>query len=164
MIELARTVGEEAAQLPIEQACYQLSATYTALVPGTMRSALGMYYTPPALTDRMLDMVEEAGIDWTTARVLDPACGGGAFLLPVALRIRTALTHASPELQLKAITNQLRGFEIDPFAAWLTQTWLEFALHDLLAAAGAHLPELVLVCDTLAQQHRLRNAHQLSRR
>ena len=152
VIELARTVGEEAAQLPTEQACYQLTATYTALVPGSMRSALGMYYTPPALTDRMLDMAEESGIEWKTARVLDPACGGGAFLLPVALRIRRALAHASPEAQLNAITGQLRGFEIDPFAAWLTQTWLEIVLADLLAATGARLPQLVQVCDTLAQE------------
>jgi adenine-specific DNA-methyltransferase len=53
---------------------------------------------------------------------------------------------------LNAITSQLRGFEIDPFAAWLTQTWLEIALNDLLAAAGTRLPELVQVCDTLAQE------------
>jgi adenine-specific DNA-methyltransferase len=152
VIELARTVGEEAAQLPTEQACYQLTATYTALVPGSMRSALGMYYTPPALSDRMLDMAEEAGIDWKTACVLDPACGGGAFLLPVAMRIRKALAHATPALQLNAIESRLRGFEIDPFAAWLTQAWLEIGLADLLAMVGARLPNLVRVCDTLAQE------------
>src|SRR5712691_12519317 len=153
VVELARTVGQEVAALPMEQACYQLSATYTALVPSTMRSALGMYYTPPALTDRLLDMAEEAGIDWRTARVLDPACGGGAFLLPVVLRIRKALQDASPKVQLQAITERLCGFEIDPFAAWLTQTWLELALSDLLASCGSRLPEVVQVCDALTQQH-----------
>lgn len=152
VFELARTVGREAAALPIEQACYQLSATYTALVPGTMRSALGMYYTPPALTDRLLDMAEEAGIDWRTARVLDPACGGGAFLLPVVARIRKALRDAPPKMQLQAIAERLCGFEIDPFAAWLTQTWLELALSDLLASCGSRLPEVVQVCDTLTQE------------
>jgi adenine-specific DNA-methyltransferase len=103
VIELARIVGREAAELPIEQACYQLSATYTALVPNGMRGALGMYYTPPALTDRLLEMAQEAGVDWRSARVLDPACGGGAFLLPVAQRIRRAIDGASPQQQLKAI-------------------------------------------------------------
>ena len=151
-IELARTVGEQAAQLPIEQACYQLTTTYAALVPATIRSALGMYYTPPALTGRMLDMAEESGIDWRTARVLDPACGGGAFLLPAALRIRKALADAAPEPLLNVIASHLRGFEFDPFAAWLTQTWLEIALADVLAAVGASLPQLVQVCDTLAQE------------
>jgi adenine-specific DNA-methyltransferase len=152
VLELARTVGREAAELPVEQACYQLSATYTALVPALMRSAMGMYYTPPALTDRLLDMAQEAGIDWRTARVLDPACGGGAFLLPVATRMHRALADLQPDRRLQTITDRLRGFEIDPFAAWLTQTWLEIALADLLAATGTRLPPLVQVRDTLNQE------------
>jgi len=149
-IEIARTLGEQATQLSIGQACYQLSSTYATLVPETMRSVLGIYYTPPALADRMLDMAEKSGLDWKTARVLDPACGGGAFLLPAAMRIRAALAHVGPELQLNAITSQLCGFEIDPFGAWLTQAWLEIGLSDLLAKIGGRLPDLVQVCDTLA--------------
>ncbi|MGO9630812.1 MAG: class I SAM-dependent DNA methyltransferase [Xanthobacteraceae bacterium] len=152
VVELARVVGQEAAELPIEQACFQLSATYTALVPSGIRSALGMYYTPPALTQRLLDMAEEAGIDWQTAHVLDPACGGGAFLLPVALRMRKAMRGLSASNQVRSITSRLRGFEIDPFAAWLTQTWLEIALADLLT--GERLTSLVQVRDTLNQEPR----------
>lgn len=152
MIELARAVGQQAAEHPIEHACHQLSATYTALVPSSTRSAMGMYYTPPALTNRLLDMVEEAGVDWRSAQILDPACGGGAFLLPVALRVRKALEHLPPALRLKTIQKQLRGFEIDPFAAWLTQTWLELALSDLVAVTGKRLPQLVQVCDTLNEE------------
>jgi adenine-specific DNA-methyltransferase len=149
--ETARTLGEQAAQLSTEQACYQLSATYTALVPATTRSALGMYYTPPALAHRLLDMAEKSGIDWGGARVLDPACGGGAFLLPAAMRMRAALAHLGPDLQADAITNQLCGFEIDPFGAWLAQAWLEIGLSDILGKIGGRLlPKLVRVCDTLA--------------
>ena len=149
---MAQSIGQQAANLPLEQACYQLSATYTALVPSSLRSAMGMYYTPPALTKRLLDMAEESGIDWRSAHILDPACGGGAFLLPVALRMREALERLPPALRLETIQNQLRGFEIDPFAAWLTQTWVELALSDLLAAAGKRLSQLVQVCDTLNQE------------
>jgi len=98
----------------------------------------------------MLDMAEKSGIDWKGARVLDPACGGGAFLLPAAMRIRAALAHLGPELQLDAITNQLCGFEIDTFGAWLSQAWLEIGLSDILVKTGGRLPKLVQVCDTLA--------------
>jgi adenine-specific DNA-methyltransferase len=148
---LARVIGREAAELPIEEACYQLCATYAALVPKELRSARGMYYTPPALANRLLDMVEQVGVDWGTARVLDPACGGGAFLLPVALRIRKALADRPPQDQLMSIARRLRGFEIDPFAAWLAQAWLEIALYDLPDARG-HLSDIVRVCDTLDQE------------
>jgi adenine-specific DNA-methyltransferase len=150
VVELARVVGQEAAELPVEQACFQLSTTYTALVPSSVRSALGMYYTPPALTQRLLDMAEEAGISWQTAHVLDPACGGGAFLLPVALRMRKAMQHIPATERVQSITSRLRGFEIDPFAAWLTQTWLEIAFADVVA--GERLSSLVQVCDTLSPE------------
>lgn len=153
-LELARAVGREVAELPIEQASYQLSTTYTAMVPPALRSALGMFYTPPALTDRLLDLAQENGIKWQSARVLDPACGGGAFLLPVAMRIRKALAAKSPAQQLKIISANLCGFEIDPFAAWLTQAWLEIGLADLLTATRQKLPQLVKVCDTLKQEPR----------
>lgn len=150
VVELARVVGQEAAELPIEQACFQLSATYTALVPSGTRSELGMYYTPPALTQRLLDMAEEAGINWQSARVLDPACGGGAFLLPVALRMREAVAYLPATKRLENIMSRLQGFEIDPFAAWLTETWLEIAFADLLA--GEPLPPVVRVRNTLDQE------------
>jgi adenine-specific DNA-methyltransferase len=150
--ELACIVGAEAAELSIAQACYQLSATYTALVPSNTRSTLGMYYTPPALTDRLIDMAEESGIDWRSARVLDPACGGGAFLLPVMQRIRNALSDKSPKQQLRAIITQLRGFEIDPFAAWLSQVWLEIGLSDLLELADVSVSQIIEVCDSLNQE------------
>ena len=151
--ELARSVGREAAELPIEQACFQLSATYTVLVPSSTRSKLGMYYTPPALTERLLDMAEEAGTDWCAARILDPACGGGAFLLPVALRMRKALAGTvSAKQLLQHFADQLHGFEIDPFAAWLTQTWLVIAFRNEMAECDHAMPQLVKVCDTLAQE------------
>ena len=149
--ELARIVGEEVAELPIEFASYHLSTTYTALVPPNTRSALGMYYTPPALTARLLDMAEESGVDWANADVLDPACGGGAFLLPVALRMRKALAHLPLSAQREHLLAHLRGFEIDPFAAWLTQTWLDIALSDLWGASAPGKP-IVRVCDTLEQE------------
>lgn len=149
--DLACILGRAAACLPVDEASYQISATYTALLPQSLRSALGIYYTPPAITDRLLDMVEEAGIDWKTAIVLDPACGGGAFLLPIALRIRSALKRSRPKQVLAAMGRQLRGFEIDPFAAWMTQAWLEIAFAETAKAADQLFPTVVTVCDSLDQ-------------
>jgi adenine-specific DNA-methyltransferase len=150
--EVANAIGRLASKLPVCEAAYQLSATYTVLLPESLRGALGIYYTPPVLTDRLLDMAEEAGIDWKSARVLDPACGGGAFLLPVAMRLRAAMPKASPKQLLERMGRQLRGFEIDPFAAWMTQIWLEIAFADVAKAAGQAFPMVVTVCDSLEQE------------
>lgn len=148
---LARMIGQMAASLPPLHACYQLSATYTAMLPKALRSQMGAYYTPPALTERLLDMAEDAGIQWANAKVLDPACGGGAFLLPVAMRMRQALQALSAKNFLLHLEGHLQGFELDPFAAWLTQVWLEVTFAAELRAAGTQFPAIVRVCDSLDQ-------------
>lgn len=150
-VEIARAIGQSAANLSIEEACYELSNAYTMLVSDRTRSRLGMYYTPPALSQRLLDMTEETGVNWRTAFVLDPACGGGAFLLPVAMRMKEALRGYAASRALESIARRLHGFEIDPFAAWLTQVWLEIGLSDLLHG-NEQLPQIVQVCDALRME------------
>lgn len=149
--ELARTLGRSAAALPMELACFQLSACYTAMLPQAVRSHWGAYYTPPALTSRLLAMAEEAGVRWRTARVLDPACGGGAFLLPVAIKMREQLPKLTAGKLLDHFASHLQGLEIDPFAAWLTRAWLEIAFADELAVTGRQFPSVVRVGDSLVQ-------------
>lgn len=150
--ELARTLGRAAASLSVEEACYQLSSCYTAMLPTALRSDLGAYYTPPALTDHLIGQASAAGVDFASEAVLDPACGGGAFLLPVALAMQKRLDHLSPSALLDHLATHLQGFEIDPFAAWLTQAWLQLAFADELRRAGRNeFPSVVRVCDSLEQ-------------
>ncbi|TPW07568.1 MAG: meth, partial [Alphaproteobacteria bacterium] len=113
------------------------------------RSENGVYYTPPSLSAHLLDMAEAGGVDWRTARVLDPACGGGAFLSPAAERIVAALSDCLPSLVLQNVASRLRGMELDPFAAWMSQVFLEITLRNVTRAAGRALPNLVSVCDSL---------------
>lgn len=150
-LHLAKSLGNAASNLAPLQACYQISSTYTAMLPSQLRSEWGAYYTPPALTDRLLDMAEEAGVDWATARVLDPACGGGAFLLPVAMRMRAAQADLSADAFLSHLTTHLRGFEIDPFAAWLTQVWLEATFATETFGTNRCFPPIVSVLNSLDQ-------------
>src|SRR5439155_10026207 len=84
---LADAMGRAAARLDPIKASYLIGVTYAAMLPDETRSRLGVYYTPPGLTGRLLDMATFAGVDWTSCRVLDPACGGGAFLAPIAATI-----------------------------------------------------------------------------
>src|SRR5579872_1406320 len=147
--EFARSLGQAASTLALPISCYQLSACYAAMLPPTMRSSLGAYYTPPALIERLMLLAEESGTDWGRARVLDLACGGGAFLLPVAVRMRRVLGEVAPEVVLDHFAAHLQGFEIDPFAAWLTHVWLEISFASELRATGRRFPAIVEVCDSL---------------
>jgi adenine-specific DNA-methyltransferase len=147
---IARDAGVAAAGLPFLHAGYVISSFYTAMLPEKTRSELGAYYTPPALAERLMDMVTEAGFDWEKGRVLDPACGGGAFLAHAALRMKKIFTTADPVFVLRNITTRLHGFEIDPFAAWLSQILLEAALLDICREANKRLPDVVLTANALS--------------
>jgi len=149
---LAQSAGSAATSLDVMEASHLIGVLYTGMMPGQARSEFGAYYTPPALCDRLLDMATDAGIDWRLARVLDPACGGGAFLSPVVRRMADSLKDCSAKIALKNIVNRLRGFELDPFAAWMSQVFLEITLADLCRSAGTRLPTLVEVSNSLEQE------------
>jgi hypothetical protein len=82
---------------------------YQSLVPRSVRHALGEYYTPDWLADLLLD---EIGYDGDAdRRLLDPACGSGAFLVLAIDRARKR--GVSPA----EIPRAIHGFELNPLAA-----------------------------------------------
>jgi adenine-specific DNA-methyltransferase len=147
--QLANTMGTAAARLDSITASYLIGVTYTAMLPNDIRSRLGVYYTPPGLTRRLLEMATLAGVDWSSCRVLDPACGGGAFLAPVAAKIAAENRDLSPRQLVKAIADRVRGFEIDPFSAWASQVFLEATVMGICREAGERLPNVVEICNSL---------------
>lgn len=148
---LAARIGKAAAVLDAVEAGYRVGLVYTAMMPRRRRAELGAHYTPPALCERLLEMATDAGTDWSCARVLDPACGGGAFLAPAARRMAAAMDGLEAEAALSQIERRLTGFEVDPFAAWMSAVFLEATLVDLCDRAGRRLRSVVRVCDSLEQ-------------
>ncbi len=145
----ARRIGAGVKGVPLAEAAYAIGSLYTALLPEAFRARLGIFYTPPGLVERLLDMAEEAGIDWKTARILDPACGGGAFLIGVAARMASALQDAEPAIILQNVAARVRGFDVDPCGAWLAQAMLAIALQPIASAAGREVPQIVETRDSL---------------
>jgi adenine-specific DNA-methyltransferase len=146
--ELGRVVSRAGC---VEAAAYQIGLIYTGMLPLAHRSAHGIFYTPPALTARLLQLAEDAGVNWSTARALDPACGGGAFLTPMAELICENLAHCDPRIIVENIGNRLRGYDLDPFGAWLSQVTLDAAMLPTTRAAGTNLPQVIEVGDSLAR-------------
>jgi adenine-specific DNA-methyltransferase len=150
-IDSARSIGREAASLPLVEALHFVTSLYPALLPDETRSKLGAYYTPPALANRLAQLLTEHGTDWSTARVLDPAAGAGAFLIQAASRMRAALGGAEPGFVLRQLGARLQGMEIDSNACLLAQGALEILLSDLIRNAGQPAPHFVRVCDSLEE-------------
>lgn len=148
---LADEFGAVASSIDLLGAMHEITSLYPALLPDFRRSSLGAYYTPPALADRLVTLADEAGTDWSGARILDPAAGGGTFLIRCARKMRDAMSNAEPALALAQIGNRLVGYEIDPVAASLAQASLDILLADL-ASASHPVPIMVRVCDTLKEK------------
>lgn len=147
---MASSLGVAAAGLDAEAAIYQIGLYYNVMLPQEWRSRHGVFYTPPELANRLIEQVTKAGTDWATCRALDPACGGGAFIAPLARVMLGALAHCDPAIRIQNIAARLRGFELDPFAAWLSQVTLDAVMLPDCQAAGRPMPSVVSVCDSLA--------------
>ena len=85
--------------------------------PGAARKSRGAWYTPRALVEGLVRFVHEVAD--APDFVLDPTCGGGAFLL-AALDHKVA-SGIQPELALE----QVAGADIDSGAAQVTRWALE---------------------------------------
>ena len=149
-LNLAQVAGDILASAPADLAGYLAGTLYTAMLPDTTRSTLGAYYTPPGVVERLMDLAQQSGFDWSTGSMIDPACGGGAFLAPAALRMWGRIPGGSAIFVLKSIASRLQGIEIDPFAAWMSRVLLEAALLPLCKEADQRMPDIVSVADALA--------------
>lgn len=148
-ITVAKQLGRLLATLSASNASYHLGSTYAGMLPDSLRSERGMFFTPPVLVDRLLDQAEESGVNWATASILDPAAGAGAFLVPLARRMTDAIRSADSRVAIQNISARLQGWEIDPFSAWLSEVFISAELRGLLAKCGRKLGRIVRVTDSL---------------
>ncbi|HEX7004481.1 MAG TPA: Eco57I restriction-modification methylase domain-containing protein [Trueperaceae bacterium] len=143
--------GKSLAQMSPLDASFVVGRLYTALLPREYRSRHGIYFTPPPLARRLLELTRKCGVDLGTAAVLDPACGGGAFLAPVATAKLAQYRALEPSRKLELLSRTISGYEIDRFSAWLSQVFLDTVFRPVAEAAGEVLPVLISVRDALEE-------------
>lgn len=150
-IRLAKDIADYFITLNIMDYAYIMGDLYTSLLPATYRSDHGIYYTPPTLAERLLDLLAAEGADWAEADILDPACGGGAFLITVVNRMLGdyRIKDLTSQDKLIHIENHLAGIELDEFAAWITQSLLDIILYPEAIATGRRLKSIIKIQDTI---------------
>lgn len=52
------------------EAGYFIGSLYAKLLPAAYRAQYGVFYTPPCLVHRLLDLAEEAGVKWDEDKIL----------------------------------------------------------------------------------------------
>jgi SAM-dependent methyltransferase len=109
-----------------------LKQLYQNLMPKTLRHALGEYYTPDWLAERLLNQLGYNGDP--NKRILDPACGSGTFLVLIIKRIHQYQEEKMlpPSQVLEKILDNVVGFDLNPLAVISARTNYLLALGDLL--------------------------------
>jgi len=137
-----------------------LGRAFESLMNADDRRRAGVYYTPAHLVERMTEAAlaaalalpgdsatggELAGLDGAdrtrvrdrlaTLRLLDPACGSGAFLVHALHRLRSLRAALGDprdphEIGVEVLSRSLFGVDVSPTAVWLChlRLWLAIAL------------------------------------
>jgi len=119
-----------------------LGKTFEALMAAPDRKTSGAFYTPQLLvedvTTHALDSLLDSGNPVDALRgikVLDPACGSGAFLVHTleriaALRKEKGEPGSNAEIRRRVLTSSIFGVDLNPMAVWLCELrlWLSIVI------------------------------------
>ena len=127
--------------LDVDDRHYWISTFYTLLMSTSVRREKATYFTPPAIVRHLIRQAERADPDLKTARVIDPAAGGAAFVSSLAGRMTELGSEAGD------IKSRISGIEIDPHLALLG----EALVRDRLGVQrGKSMRRLIRIADSLS--------------
>lgn len=139
--------------LPLHDLAFWLSSSYAGLVSDTARERNAMFFTPPDLAERLINNLIAQGGRLLEGKVIDPACGGAAFLAPVAHRIAEHLDAKgmSSRKILKNIETRLMGIDVEPFLCVLSNYFIQMVLYKHIERTGYRPKFRVRVGNALAR-------------
>lgn len=120
------------------EASFWLSSVYALWAGDDHRKTYAVFFTPPSLTTRLLDDLSDAGASFTTSTFVDPACGGAAFLAPIAERIRLKLNDMgwTAAQILEHVATHVCGTDIDERLCELSRHFMRIVLRDEIFLVG----------------------------
>lgn len=125
---------------------------YQDLVPEELRKSLGEFYTPDWLVEHSVAKLDYDDSRWLTARLLDPTCGSGSFLLEAIKQKRQAALAAgwSASQTVDMLTTTVWGFDLNPLAVQTSRVNFLIAIADLLQQCkGKDIEIPVLLADAV---------------
>lgn len=104
-----------------------LKVLYESVIPAETRRALGEYYTPDWLANRVVSQVVTDPLE---QRVLDPSCGSGTFVFYAVRRFLAAADQAHLPLKeaMGLVTSRVMGIDLHPVAVALARVTYLLAL------------------------------------
>lgn len=119
-------------------AAYWLSSGYAIWGDSEYRKKVAMYFTPPSITWRLLEDLRAQGVDFKSQTFYDPACGGAAFLAPIALRMRDELRKEGRQARtiLKTVQAHIVGTDVDETLCEMSRHFLRMVLVNEISLTG----------------------------
>jgi len=128
-----------------------LGKAFEALMVAAERKSSGAFYTPQALVEELAEQALQSALGEGASReaserdnvnslerlrnirVLDPACGSGAFLVHVleqvaAKRLDAGERGSIAEIRRRVLTTSIFGVDLNPMAVWLCELRLWLAI------------------------------------
>jgi type I restriction-modification system DNA methylase subunit len=118
-----------------------LKGVYQELIDHDTRHALGEYYTPDWLCERIVNEFKFKASD----KILDPACGSGSFLRAAIHRIK----KLNPESTVEEINSSIYGIDIHPLSVQIAKNTILLALGRDIKKAGKPLHINIILANTL---------------
>jgi len=131
-----------------EVACDVLKVLYESLIDPDQRHGLGEYYTPDWLAAKVVKASVERPLE---QRVLDPACGSGAFLFHAIRHFLREAEEVGQAVGLRAteVCAHVAGVDIHPVAVIIARVTYLLALAPALATREGKLSIPVYLGDSM---------------
>jgi hypothetical protein len=146
-----------------------LGKTFEALMAARDRKTSGAFYTPQELVEEVAEHALASlpggggrADALQRVRILDPACGSGAFLVHMLervamLRSQTGENGSIADIRRRVLTSSIFGVDLNPMAVWLCELrlWLSIVIESeegdpMHIAALPNLDRHIRVGDSLA--------------
>lgn len=118
-----------------------LKGVYQELIDLDTRHALGEYYTPDWLCERVVNELYFR----KSSRILDPSCGSGSFLRAAVHRLRTL----HPDITVEQLNDAVYGIDIHPLSVQIAKTTLLIALGRDIGQARQPVQLNIILANTL---------------
>jgi hypothetical protein len=122
-----------------------LGKAFEALMASGDRKKSGAFYTPQNLVESVADHALQSALKQSNdgsnldrlraLRILDPACGSGAFLVHVlelvsTLRRQSGEAGSIAEIRRRVLSSSIFGVDLNPMAVWLCELrlWLSIVI------------------------------------
>jgi len=126
-----------------------LKGVYQELIDLDTRHALGEYYTPDWLCERIVNEFNFKA----TAKILDPSCGSGSFLRAAIHRIK----KLHPKLSAQEINNCIYGIDIHPLSVQIAKTTVILALGKDIQKLNKPIQLNIILANTLLAPEGVKN-------